>query len=168
MGMGKFGMSQNMAEGLRLRVEREAPMLLALSEERSAASSRPGGWTPRQELGHLIDSATNNHVRFVAGSLQGSYVGPAYDQNGWVALHGYGELPWPSLIEFWRQYNLLLARVIERIPDEKLEASCTIGGAAPVTLRFVIEDYILHMQHHIDQLLQRERVTAYPGAAAGV
>lgn len=161
-------MSHRMAEDLRLRVEHELSALLALSEDVSATPSRPGGWTPRQELGHLIDSATNNHARFVAGALQGNYTGPTYDADGWVGLHGYSEMAWASLIEFWRQYNLLLARVIARIPDEKLEAPCTIGGGAPATLRFVIEDYILHMQHHLDQLLQRERVTTYPGAAAGI
>jgi hypothetical protein len=30
----------------------------------------------------------------------------------------------------------------------------------------VIEDYILQMQHHIDQLLRREVITQYPGASS--
>jgi hypothetical protein len=62
----------------------------------------------------------------------------------------------------------MLGRVVKRIPDERLEASCRIGSDAPVTLRFLIEDYILHMQHHLDHILRREKITQYPGAAAGI
>ena len=67
-------------------------------------------------------------------------------------------------MEFWRQYNSLLVHLIARIPEDKLRTSCSIGSAAPVTLGFVIEDYILHMQHHLDHILDRERQTTYPGA----
>jgi hypothetical protein len=43
-----------------------------------------------------------------------------------------------------------------------------IGDSAPVTLRFLIEDYVLHMQHHLDHILRRDNLTQYPGAALGV
>jgi len=70
-----------------------------------------------------------------------------------------------AIVNFWFQYNTLLARLVARIPAARLETRCVIGENAPVTLQFVIEDYILHMQHHLDQLLVREVITAYPGAA---
>jgi hypothetical protein len=57
---------------------------------------------------------------------------------------------------------------VKRIPEERLAASCVISEGAPVTLRFIIEDYILHMQHHLDHILGREKITQYPGAAAGI
>jgi hypothetical protein len=72
------------------------------------------------------------------------------------------------VIEAWREQNDLLVQAVTRIPDEHLNTPCTIGGAAPVTLRFLIEDYTLHMQHHLDHILNREKITAYPGAALGV
>jgi len=58
--------------------------------------------------------------------------------------------------------------LVKRIPESRLETPCVIGGSAPVTLRFLIEDYTLHMQHHLDHLLKREKITQYPGAALGV
>jgi hypothetical protein len=58
-----------------------------------------------------------------------------------------------------------LASLIARIPETRMETQCFVGSAAPVTLAFLIEDYILHMQHHVDHMLKRERVTAYPSAA---
>ena len=85
-----------------------------------------------------------------------------------MRAHGYHELPWLSLLDTWRQHNELLARLVKRIPEERLAASCRIGSDDPVTLRFLIEDYVLHMQHHLDHILGREKVTQYPGAAAGI
>ena len=161
-------MPQKLAWSLAAAVDREAPALYALAEDRAAKPIREGAWSPKQELGHLIDSATNNHVRFVRGSLEPEFHGPSYDGNGWVALHGYYELPWNMLVEFWERYNRLLVELVARIPEEKLGTLCTIGAGAPVTLGFVIEDYIAHMQHHLDHILGREKLTEYPGAALGV
>jgi len=147
-------------------VERELPHLRAVAEERSRQTPFGGeGWTTKEELGHLLDSAANNHIRFVAAALSpGEFRGAGYAQDAWVTLHGYQEVPWDELIELWRLHNRALARVIGRIPAERLGTICTIGSEAPETLRFVIEDYVLHMQHHIDHLLARERITTYPAA----
>ena len=77
-------------------------------------------------------------------------------------------MPWSSMLERWRQHNELLVHVVKRIPEERLHRPCHIGSGDPVTLRFLIEDYVLHMQHHLDHILNREKLTQYPGAAAGI
>jgi hypothetical protein len=122
---------------------------------------RPGSWSRKQELGHLIDSATNSHVRFVLASIDGEFLGQGYAQDKWVEAHGYRDMPWQSLVDLWFQYNALLAHLVERIPEEHLENRCVIGSGVE-TLRFVIEDYVRHMQHHLDHALARERITPYP------
>jgi hypothetical protein len=161
-------MPQKLARDLANAVERESPTLRAITDEAAMTPLREGVWSRKQELGHLIDSATNNHVRFVRGSLEPEFHGPSYDGNGWVALHGYAELPWIALIEFWERYNRFLVDLVARIPEERLKTPCSIGSSSPVTLGFVIEDYIAHMQHHLDHILGREKLTSYPGAALGV
>ena len=88
-------------------------------------------------------------------ALEPEFHGPTYNQNGSVLLHGYQELSWPDLLEFWRQYNLLLAQVVARIPESKLNTPCRVGENQPVTLQFLIEDYVAHMQHHLDHILRR-------------
>ncbi len=113
---------------------------------------RPGGWRGTEVLGHLIDSALNNHQRFVRAALDGAYEGPAYDQRGWVGLHGYRDLPWSALLDHWRGHNELLARVVERMPESRLAAPCRVGGDAPVTLAFLVEDYLRHLDHHVEQV----------------
>lgn len=155
-------MAQALAALLRTTIARELPELLKLTDE--AASIKLSGadsWSPKQELGHLIDSASNNHVRFVNASLHDSFTGPGYPQNGWVDLHGYQEKTWSSIVFFWHAYNAFLTDLLERIPEEKLNTICAIGTDEPASLAFVIEDYVLHMQHHIDHLLQRAAVTRY-------
>jgi hypothetical protein len=127
--------------------------LLRVPEAAASQPWRDGGWTRKQVLGHMIDSAANNHQRFVRAALDGTYVGPFYTQEGWVAAHGYNEMPWPTLLHWWRLYHEILQAVVERIPTEKLDALCRVGDDEPVTLRFLITDYIAHQQHHLAQIL---------------
>jgi hypothetical protein len=169
-------MLANHASSLERAIACEFVNLSALGEKQ--ASARPadaGSWSRKQELGHPIDSAVNNieqrqgaHIRFAKASLEREYTGPAYDQDGWVRTHGYNEPPWLSLIDAWRQHDAPLVQVVRRIRDERLAAPCVIAGASPVTPGFLIEDYIPHMQHHLDHILGRAKITHSPGAAAGI
>ena len=158
-------MPQDLSRFLTQTIERELPNLRALDGNRAAIARGPGKWSPKEELGHLIDSASNNHVRFARAAVEPEFRGPGYAQNDWVRAHGYIDMPWETVIDFWFQYNTFLAGLVERIPADRLGTLCFIGGNPPVTLRFLIEDYVLHMQHHIDQLLRRGVITQYPGAS---
>jgi hypothetical protein len=126
--------------------------LKAVGEIAATREMRPGGWRGTEILGHLIDSALNNHLRFVRAALEGAYEGPGYDQAGWVALHGYAGLRWHELLDQWRAHNRLLARIVERIPETQLGAECRVAGGAPVTLAVLIDDYVRHLGHHVDQI----------------
>jgi hypothetical protein len=148
-------MAQALANLLLQAISGEWGCLQAITESEAGTSLIAGRWTRKEELGHLIDSAANNHMRFVRAALDESYDGPGYAQNDWVDLHGYRDLSWVTLTEFWRRYNDLLAHVVARIPDDRLNAPCRIGGGDPVTLGFVIEDYIRHLHHHLTQITGR-------------
>jgi hypothetical protein len=153
-------MPQDLSRILEQTVEREYPNLLALPE--AEASVRPNGaasWSLKQELGHLIDSAANNHIRFVRAALEGAFQGPGYAQ-------GYQDMAWQTIAVIWLQYNSLLVHLTARLPASRIDTQCFVGSAPPVSLAFLIEDYVLHMRHHIDHLLKREKITAYPSAAA--
>ncbi len=143
----------------------ELPNLRAVPDgSATAAPNRPSGvgWSQREELGHLIDSALNNHARIVRASLEPRYEGPGYDQESWVAAHHYGGIAWTDLVEIWHAHNRILVPLVAGIADAKLATPCTVGGGAPVTLGFLIDDYVLHMRHHLDQVLRRRPATKYP------
>jgi len=157
-----------LSQSLRETIAAEEPRLRAIPEQSASATPTPGAWTRKQELGHLIDSATNNRVRFIRGALENGFSGPSYDGDGWVAIGGYNEVTWASLIDLWKALNQALVRVVDNIPPDRLSAQCRVADAPPVTLQFLIEDYVLHMRHHLDHILGRKHMTEYPGAAIGV
>jgi hypothetical protein len=147
-------MPLELSQLLKRTIETEFPHLQGIPEV-NAGMKIAGAWSRKEELGHLIDSASNNHLRFVRAALEAEFHGPSYDQNGSVKLHGYQELNWSDLVQFWQQYNTLLTRVIDRIPEDKLNTPCRVGESQPVTLRFLIVDYVAHMQHHLDHIVGR-------------
>jgi hypothetical protein len=126
--------------------------LLALSPEIADTPWRDGGWTRKQVVGHMLDSAANNRQRFVRATIHGSFVGPDYAQAEWVAAHGYSGQSWTTLLDWWKVEHEILAAVVDRIPEERFDAICTVGENAPVTLRFVVEDYFRHQRWHLAQL----------------
>jgi hypothetical protein len=156
-------MAHDLTQSLTNVIQREVRPLRELPE--ATAAIRPGGdatWSPKEELGHLIDSAVNNHVRFVRALIEPEFRGPSYAQNDWVRVHRYQEMPWLTIVEFWLHYNEFLMSVLTQVPTEKLETACFVGSGESVSLQFLVEDYVVHMRHHLDHLLGREHVTSYP------
>jgi len=153
----------DLSASLSQLIQRELPLLRAFPEAKT--SIRPVGeatWSPKEELGHLIDSAANNHVRFVRALIEPEFRGPSYAQNDWVQAHRYYGMPWLTIVDFWYYYNSFLAALLSRVPEEKVVTMCFVGAGESVSLQFLVEDYVLHMQHHIDHLFGRKHVTAYP------
>ncbi|HEV2522724.1 MAG TPA: DinB family protein [Candidatus Acidoferrales bacterium] len=133
-------------------VDSAVPILRQVSDAESEKPTLKGGWSRKQVIGHLIDSASNNHQRFVRAALQGSLEFPHYDQDGCVRVQAVQSAPWHLLITLWTDYNLYLAHVIAHLPADKLNAECRIGEDKPVTLRFLAEDYLRHLLHHLRQI----------------
>jgi hypothetical protein len=137
---------------LRTLVEATEPRLRQISEAESVLPALPGGWSRKQVLGHLIDSASNNHQRFVRALLQPSLDFPGYDQNGNVRVQAIQEAEWSLLVSLWSAYNRYLAHLIACIPASKLDTACRIGASEPVTLAFLVSDYLTHLSHHLRQI----------------
>ena len=129
-------------EGLPSRVAK-------LPVERLAHKSAPDRWSPKEEFGHLIDSAVNNHQRIVRAQLEEHPAMPGYDGDAWVVLHQYQRRAWPSLIERWKVLNQQLLAAAEAVPDSSWTRMLTVADSAPLTLQFVFDDYIHHMLDHL-------------------
>ncbi len=105
--------------------------LVAFPAAAANTSYRPGGWTRKQVLGHMVDSAANNHQRFVRAALEGHYSGPGYQQEGWVR---FTATPSCHGRRCWRCGPVLTdaSRVVARIPEECFAAMCVVGEGDPV------------------------------------
>src|SRR6201987_543733 len=143
---------KKLSEKLLFVIETAEPRLRAVSASESANPLLSGGWSRKQVIAHLIDSASNNHQRFVRAVQQESLDFPGYDQDGNMRVQVPQEADWPLLVSLWAAYNRYLAHVIAHLPASKLETVCRIGADEAVTLRFLATDYLRHMQHHLEQL----------------
>jgi len=145
-------------------IETAAARLLEISEERSAVPRVEGKWSRKEIIGHLIDSASNNHSRFVRAQFTDELVFPGYEQNAWVESQRYQEKPWPELVALWQLYNRHILHIMKVTPaDTRMKlrhkhnlhviASDKLSPDEPVTLGFFMRDYVDHLKKHLDQIL---------------
>ena len=154
-------------EVLRDLVEEVPHRLRDISADRASRKPAPGKWSPKEELGHLLDSAANNHQRIVRIQLEGVSAMPGYAQEQWVALHRYQDRDWNELIELWRALNVQLLSAAEAAKTEHHVRSCSVGGSAPLTLSFIFDDYVRHMLHHLEHVgVNMEGLRLPPGVEA--
>jgi hypothetical protein len=147
---------QEVARQLGGVLEVVVPRLRELTEEESAEHRYPGSWSRKQVLGHLVDSATNNLHRLVRARIQGELVFPGYEQEKWVTVEAWEERPWGEVVDLFLALNRHLAHLIARLTPEAGAIRCRIGDGEPVTLAFVAEDYVRHLRHHVQQILEPE------------
>ncbi len=112
---------QDVLEDFARTVEEASARLLSLTDAEVSSRRGEGGWSAKETLGHLIDSAANNHQRFVRAQFKEDLVFPGYAQDEWVRAQGYDAEPWPLVVNLWKFYNLHLAHVCGR----------GAGGGAP-------------------------------------
>lgn len=154
----------------RETVETAASRLLELSPQESQVDSSSGKWSYRQILGHLIDSAANNHQRFVRAQFSDELVFPGYRQDDWVTVQQYTSESWPHLVQLWRFYNLHISHVISAMSESTLVkvrskhnlneiAWRTVDCSQPTTLEYFVRDYVGHMKHHLAQIFGNDTET---------
>jgi hypothetical protein len=137
--------------------------LKGITEEQSRRGTSEDNWAPIQILGHLVDSAANNHQRFVRGQFTDDLVFPGYEQDRWVSSQKYRDESWADVIQLWSAYNIHLLHVVSVIPENVLtkgRENHSLDQIAfnfadhnkPATLEYLIRDYVDHLKHHLDQI----------------
>jgi len=127
-----------------------------LGEIPDAEASRepgPGRWSKKEILGHLIDSAANNHQRIVRTLIEPGIDFPAYRQESWVSVQGYGTEAWADIVYLWLLLNRHLLHIIRTIPESGFSHECAVGGKPPMALAILIAGYMDHLDHHLGQVL---------------
>ena len=137
---------------LHAAVDEGLRFLAGVDETRTLTRPSPDDWCAREVLGHLIDSACNNHRRFVLGQSPDIRTFDGYNQDDWVGRQRYHEVAWRDLVALWSSYNRHLAHVIACAQAETLSHAAESPDGKEVTLGFIMEDYVTHLQHHLDQI----------------
>lgn len=130
-----------------------AGRLQAISEEAAGRPRAAESWSKKEILGHLIDSASNNHQRFVRLQFEDNLTLPSYEQNRWVGSQNYGGRRWRDLVELWLAYNRHLAHVI-RHADARAAGHVWKGPGGDASFEFLTGDYLRHLRHHLEQILE--------------
>jgi hypothetical protein len=165
------------AQRLRAALAASEPLLRKISEAASAKPRAAGKWSPRQVIGHLIDSASNNHGRFVRGATQEGLTFPGYAQVEWVDLGRYQDTSWNEVLDLWVAFNRQIARVMAAVPEEarlrvhrehNLDEIATHAPRGPeaVTLDYLMLDYVDHLEMHLRQVLGDDWRSAWRASGA--
>ena len=152
------------ARRLFAALHRATPALLALDDAATTHRPGPGKWSPREIIGHLVDSASNNHQRFVRMRDRDDLVVEGYEQDAWVTAQHYQDAPWTELVLLWMTYNRHLARLMAATPPADrdrarrshnlhLRAFRPVAPDRPATLGYFMDDYVDHLEHHLAQVL---------------
>lgn len=150
----------NYIDDLTSTIARATPVLLAIPAEVTSRRPAPGKWSAREVLGHLVDSAANNHQRFVRAQWQEALVFSGYDQEAWVRTQDYQNARWDGIVALWAAYNTHIAHLMSTIPlpvrlrehqQHNLHeiAWRPIPVEIPATLDYFMADYVAHMHHHL-------------------
>lgn len=115
----------------------------------------PNKWSKKEILGHLLDSAVHNLVRFTESSYSAKpYQYRPYNQDELVKTNKYQTAPTEDLLLLWLYLNKQIIRIMESRSIEELETAIELKDHSIVTLKYLITDYPEHMEHHINQIIQ--------------
>jgi hypothetical protein len=145
---------ESVAKDLLSMLSKAVSTLRDISEATASVRPAPGKWSKKEILGHLIDSAVNNHQRFVRLQMASLLELPGYEQDRWVQLGHYQDRPWTDIIDLWLDLNTHLVTVIRHIDPSCLENIWRTPAGKEFELGFIARDYLDHMQHHLDQILK--------------
>jgi hypothetical protein len=116
-------------------------------------AKKPGKWSKKEILGHLVDSAIHNLVRFTEiNYLDKPYHHRPYSQNDLVNLNQYQTMDINELTQLWLSLNKQIIRILKNIDDKALDYQIILSDQSAIDLKFLMTDYVEHLEYHINQI----------------
>ncbi|MFD0770267.1 DinB family protein [Bacillus sp. CGMCC 1.60114] len=116
----------------------------------------PSKWSKKEILGHLCDSASVNHKRFVEILISKEPItihSYSYNQDLWMQVHNYQHtFSTEELLHLWISLNKRIIKLLTNVTEKQLQLPCKTEDQNIVTLEWLVTDYIDHMNHHFKQI----------------
>ena len=136
----------------------------AITDEDFNHKPSPIKWSKKEILGHLIDSAYNNHQRFLRANTQDDLIFQGYDQDNWVIMNNYQNRSRDEVLDTWITVHRHLGELIEKLPAHILERQTSkhnfhkicmnrLQAEDTATLAYLVWDYLFHQEHHLSQII---------------
>jgi hypothetical protein len=112
-------------------------------------------WSKKEILGHLIDSGINNLQRFTEIQFDDKpFKIKTYNQNGLVKVNDYQNAETKEIVAFWLSINNRIINVINLQTENTLNFKIELEKDNISDLRFLINDYVNHTEHHLNQIIK--------------
>ena len=136
--------------------------LLRFSEKELRQKPPTGKWSKIEILGHLIDSARYNLLRFTEISIEAQpYTIRTYSQAELVKVQNYQNASLDNLTLHWQMLNQQIFNLIESYDPSAAQWEIILPDGRINNLFFLADDYVEHMEHHLRQILEESHEQAF-------
>ncbi len=149
-------MKQDLLNRLAKHLESFPPQINKLKKEEVLAKPRPEKWSKQEILGHLVDSAKRNLIRFEEIKFaEDSYEFSPYQQDQLVVLNDYQNKNFKDVLSLWSGLNEQILTVWKAYSPLDLDKQVLIPHVNQSgTTTWWMEDYLDHMEQHFKQVFE--------------
>lgn len=159
---------KNTAKELEKIIEIYKDDFLGLDEQTTSFSVSEDKWTLKEIIGHLIDSASNNHQRFIRFQLSEVLEFPDYKNSEWLRIQKHNNIEFSELLLLFYYYNKLIINIIVNIDEKCLKNRWNINwdeDSSFITFEKLLTHYVEHMKGHLyhfrERLSEIRQITAH-------
>lgn len=149
---------KNLSKELLELIEDFKSEFISIGENFASIKLSEDKWTLKEIIGHLVDSASNNHQRILRMKMTDHLNFPDYKNTQWLELQQHNRMKFADLLGLFYFYNKLLANIIENISEEELVHRWEVQWDPKedfIILEALVKHYVVHMRGHFTHMKER-------------
>lgn len=145
------------AAALQEVIDRYSKLFQGIGDATAGIVLAQDKWSLKQILGHLIDSASNNHQRILRLKQDSELHFPDYEAFSWLDASDYNSFTFSHLTQMFVLYNRHLAQLIVGLPENVLSNQwiVTWGDVGSINLKDLVIHYVDHLETHYTHFRER-------------
>ncbi|WP_128544503.1 DinB family protein [Larkinella soli] len=149
--------SENVIETLRRQLVTVEELFENLSSEQQNFRYAEGKWSPKEMLGHMIDTERIFAYRALCIARGERQSLPGFDENEYFAHSNFDSQALNHLLNHYRYVRLSTIALAESLPEEAHTRVGTANGN-PVSARAIFSILAGHEKHHLNVLAERYKL----------